>query len=355
MAVVHIFNPETDFALGHDKDFYTPPKHVVRFRERLALLPALFALPHEYILIPDNIERKTAELPFFDITKIKNLSLVSYNELKNNSDLTSLREASDYRPWGWNKDLRRRLLEAGVEKGLLPDNERLKKLRELSHRCSTVSFFKENASLTSSILPPQCLHSLEEAAEFLNKHRPICFKAPWSSSGRGIAFSDNMSDEKILEWAHGVIRSQNTVMAEQALNRKIDFASEWMIENKTIEFCGFSLFKSSGRGKYQGNFLMSQDLIESQIFCLPGWSKEILDAQRQFLVKHVAPSYSGPVGIDMFATTETINPFVEMNLRNTMGHISISLTKTLGSPDNNFLSQLLKKYFPSGTFNPNLI
>lgn len=38
-ATLHIFNPDTDFALGYDGDNFTPKANIISLRRRLALLP----------------------------------------------------------------------------------------------------------------------------------------------------------------------------------------------------------------------------------------------------------------------------------------------------------------------------
>lgn len=51
MPTLHIFNPETDYALASGRPQYTPPKNVVKLRRMLAAIPALWAEPGDDILM----------------------------------------------------------------------------------------------------------------------------------------------------------------------------------------------------------------------------------------------------------------------------------------------------------------
>ena len=91
-----------------------------------------------------------------------------------------------------------------------------------------------------------------------------------------------------------------------------------------VTFRGYSLFQTAHYG-YAGNLLMPDDAILSTLSQYLD-IQEILQNQnlvRDFLQKHFAPYYDGEAGVDMFVYQEDgrhkLHPFVEVNLRKTMG------------------------------------
>ncbi|MDE6409380.1 MAG: hypothetical protein K2K81_03930, partial [Muribaculaceae bacterium] len=189
---------------------------------------------------------------------------------------------------------------------------------------------------------------------FISSKNSVCLKAPWSSSGRGVIFSDQNSREKILQWASGFLKTQGGVMGEFHYNKRIDFASEWLVAEDEITFRGLSLFQSDAKGKYLGNRLMRQADIERLLKAESKWKDEILICQRDFISKYISPHYRGPLGFDMLVTDKgDVNPCVEINLRQTMGHVAIEVEKQMNDSNKTEIAYCLKKYFPDGVFSVN--
>ncbi|MDE5868743.1 MAG: hypothetical protein K2H18_00800 [Muribaculaceae bacterium] len=150
----------------------------------------------------------------------------------------------------------------------------------------------------------------------------------------------------------GIIRSQGSLIAENLYERKIDFASEWKVdEDKNVLFLGLSLFHSSNRGKYQGNLLESQSDIENLLRKNSKWNSSYLHIQQDFIKKYISPIYSGPVGFDMLADKDgEINPCVEINIRRTMGHVAIEVEKMLREESDSNTKKIIHEYFPDNVF-----
>lgn len=147
------------------------------------------------------------------------------------------------------------------------------------------------------------------------------FKAPWSSSGRGVLYTADLTYEQTLQWIRGIIRSQGAVMAEKAYAKSLDFATEWTIDPQGTHFIGISVFEASKRGKYHRNYKGSQAELWNMI---PNLRTDLIERQRATINKVIAPCYYGPLGIDMLVTdTGLIHPCIEINLRNTMGSVLI--------------------------------
>lgn len=320
IKTLHIFNPEHDYALAVGNNAYTPPASVINLKKRLSLLPALYAGSGDYILLDSDIPLSSVpNLEYFEIAIKKDLKLIFPGDIRALSDLSHIS------PWGWNHHIHRQLVESGINKDLLPEISFINTVKDLSHRRTSLTFRKELNSLLFSNQPIQTgkeIFNEEEVIDYLKDYPHSYFKAPWSSSGRGVVSSLHISQNQLKEWSHGIIRRQGSVLAEPAWDKKLDFASEWIINRHKAEFLGLSVFETSSRGKYHGNLQASQEnllkLIESQSH----FSLEIIEAQKEVLDRLISPYYSGHLGIDMLADNSgNINPCVEINLRLTMGHI----------------------------------
>ena len=328
---VHIFNPETDYALGCIGGNYIPPATVVRLRKSMALFPSTYAKPGDAILLLDNIsEDELSESSYIDMARSKCLQIVSlgngFNELMNILDISSERRI-EISPWGWNHTLRNLLLRHGFPADLLKSELEIENIRTLAHRRTTISFLKELSRLMPDldIKIPQEFLNVEEALGFGNDNPGSYFKMPWSSSGRGVICSAGMSRQKLREWLSGAIAKQGSVMGEHGYDRAADFATEWCCKDGNARFVGYSWFDTESSGRYIGNQHLSQEEIKTNIKGVaPQFSDEIILAQKDVIERVIAPHYDGPMGIDMLADREgRINPCVEINLRMTMGMATI--------------------------------
>lgn len=341
--VIHTFNPETDYAIAKNLRTYTPSAKVAAMRRQMSLLPALYAEEGDCILIPDDVtESQAMQLPFYELTRLKFLGITTLGGLKN------LAEDADYTvsPWGWNSALVRQLYKYGVPEDKMPTEEDVSELRELSSKATSRCFF-EYAGIPESIDMPQIFTSLADAMAWYDEAEDVCFKAPWSSSGRGIIFTRDMNREQTEQWVHGILRAQQMVIGERRYGRRADLASEWILADGEVQFMGLSLFHTSGRGKYKGNVLASDKEIVRQSGVNEKDISRVLESQHRFIENYVGRRYNGPLGFDMLITpVGVINPCVEINFRNTMGMVAIAVrTQMEGSTA---AAEWLKREFPNG-------
>lgn len=326
MGRLFIFNPETDYALAHGRRQYTPPKQVVAIRRSLALLPALFADDGDAILRIDDEPLRPAD-GFLRIARDRGIRLLRPADIAEES-------FTEIIPWGWNPALAADLARWGVDTSLIPDEDTLTEIRRLAHRRLTVPFLTTVKEQLPGLLPdvlPMEISDLELIDSFIERFPAAYLKAPWSSSGRGVVCTSTMSGTSVSRWAAGIIRSQGSLMAEPAVDRLADFASEWSLSDGHASFFGLSVFSTTG-GQYNANFSDSTDNLIAMLRDKGvNLSSGIIDAQRVALEKLVAPHYSGPVGIDMLADRQgRINPCVEVNLRHTMGMAAVALYRHTG-------------------------
>lgn len=331
--VVHIFNPETDYALASFSPYYTPPAEIIALRRDMALAPLGWASEGDAILLLDEPAQDPGmSAPGIDILTLDDIS-----------GYLSAHPDAVIAPWGWNPMLRQRLLSAGVPESYLPSDCRLEMIRRLSHRFTSVEFntilnirLSANGLDTRHCSPlPELFSDAESLAEWEKQHHPAFLKAPWSSSGRGIMFTDGLDTTRhILPWASGIIRRQGGVIAETAADKTLDFATEWRISEISgtpeAEFLGVSVFEASKRGKYHAN----TDAVQSRLMriikcCAPDFGEDFIRSQKEALEQLIASHccdgessgcYSGYVGIDMLAEPDgTIRGGIELNFRRTMG------------------------------------
>lgn len=324
MPTIHLFNPESDYALASGSPYYTPPASVVRLRREMALFPASFASEGDAVLVADNLDPDEIESsPYFPQANDRGISIIHIAELQ-----SGVADRFDrFSPWGWNHQLLHILTAAGMPPRLLKKQPEIDRIRSLSHRRTTIPFQLSLSGLLPHIdIKPACeIKSTDDALNFLRLHPGAFFKAPWSSSGRGVICCAEMTEEQTAQWIHGIIRRQGSVMGEPGYDRILDFASEWECLDGEAEFVGLSLFRTSSRGKYTGNVTASQENIGKIISSVcQEWDSRIIDAQKEALQHLIASGYDGPAGIDMLATSSGhIVPCVEINLRQTMGMASI--------------------------------
>lgn len=319
--VLHIFNPDTDFALASNSPFYTPPSSVIKLRKSNALLPATYANKGDLILLLDDIE-EVKNLLFYDIAESKGIEIIDKKHLS-----SIQRELTTIHPWGWNLSLRNLLLQNLGNLDIILSHEKISSIRQLSHRRTTFQFrqfLKENYK--DFIVPVAAeLNDENQVIEFYKRFNHVYIKAPWSSSGRGVINTANMTENRIREWSRGCIRSQGSVIVEEGFSRSADFATEWIIKSGKADFLGFSFFNVTKSGSYSGNMEASQNEIINKLNkFVPGFNTSITSLQKMALEQLIAPFYEGPLGIDMFSDCSgKINPCVEINLRMTMGIINI--------------------------------
>lgn len=307
-----IYNPDTDYALASGSAFYTPPASVKRLMEANPLQASAWGNPGDTLLLPDWMNIPEHECRGFEIARDRELGLWSDKEWSRVEGIL---------PWGWNPALRHRLEQLGAPHCLLPSADEIARLRGLAHRRTTIAF---NSMMGESVLPCEII-SEDEGVAFWHDNPGCWFKAPWSSSGRGVICTDELNESHIRPWIRGIVRRQGSVMAETGVDKLHDFATEWNMADGTPEFLGYSYFEVSGRGKYKGNLLLSQeDILKTLNSHAATPIERIVEQQRAALTVVIGKDYNGPLGIDMMIDKNgKVWGCVEINLRRTMGHLAL--------------------------------
>ena len=234
---LHVFNPEHDIALASGLENFTAPHAGRQLRHDLGFLPALWAEPGDSVLVED-AELAITSLQRLAVAAKKYLGVTVGSEAVLHTGKRQLTDVDAVAPWGWDAALRGRLRRMGIDDELLPSDEQLSQIRELSHRrvaarlLGNLMQIKELEELKKAT---EC-RSFSEVEEALARYPRAVMKAPWSSSGRGLRFvgSQNGSDDgkslltPALEgWVRGVLERQGRVMVEPYYNQVKDCGMEF--------------------------------------------------------------------------------------------------------------------------------
>lgn len=244
------------------------------------------------------------------------------------------------RPWGWSKSVRRVFENLGFQPSMLPSDVALDRLRTLSHRRSALMLNDAlQRRLDFEIWPAGIeVFSADELRDVLLRQPDSVIKAPWSSSGRGITFTDAAHINRAVERAAGTIRRQGSVTVERRAARVADFAMLYDYRPGACAYRGLSLFSTTDRGQYCGNVVDSQAGLERSLGDLTDIAqlRAVREAIPGVLGEIYGSDYSGPVGIDMMVVhgvdgRRMLHAAVEINLRYTMGFVALSLARYVGA------------------------
>lgn len=331
MAVLHIFNPEHDIALAANLSNFTAPHAGRRLRHDLGYLPAVWAAPEDYVLVDDVEVAKKA---------FSRLMHRQYSHFIDKHLLSTLSaQFSTVSPWGWDLALRSLLLRCGV--CAVPSEEDVAGIRDLSHRKHAVDLLRE-LDFDGTTGCSWCADTVVEVQQAIRNHSRIVVKAPWSSSGRGIRFIDGALDEYQKRWIENVVARQRCVVIENYCHKVKDFGMEFESDGEGgVNYLGLSLFHTQNAA-YTGNILATEEEKLEMI-------SRYISVDRLNVVKEkictvlgalYKDRYKGPFGIDMMIVRGSENgqwsmangqfllhPCVEINLRRTMGHVAIELSK----------------------------
>ena len=319
MAQLHIFNPEHDIALASNLTNFTAPHAGRQLRADLGFIPALWADEGDYVLVED---ADYAARAYRRATRGRKCRV----EWVTKSQLAGL-NIDTVQPWGWDAALRHQLLRFGVDVSLLPSEQTIEEIRQLSHRQTSSQVLRQiqgDGLIGESVL----CESIAAVEQQLAQHPRLVLKAPWSSSGRGIRFIDGELNEYHRGWLRNLLANQGGVMAEPYYEKVKDFGMEFEVTDEGIRYLGLSLFHTSN-GAYTGNILATENTKRETLSRYIPIS--LLDGIKE-KISHVASlqNYRGPFGVDMMIVRDDsqllLHPCVEINLRRTMGHVALALS-----------------------------
>ena len=336
---LHVFNPEHDIALARDDQYFTPPKAARTLRDGCGFLPALWAGEDDYVLVAD--VGKAEEHLVETGVSTDNVNFITASELHD------LPTDIAVEPWGWDSALCFQLARHGLNRECLPGDAELREIRRLSSRTFSSRLLKllRNSIDDGSIFTVgQSIYvsDIKDVAIMVAKLDMVVLKEPWSCSGRGVRYIASAAgkcsgikfesfEAPVANWVRNVIGQQGGIMLEPYYNNVLDFGMEFQCQKQSVRYCGLSVF-STDNGFYNGNVVAPEsyklEIISSMI--APERLLMVREAMEKILSSEMGNGYSGPLGVDMMIVrmedgSFRLHPMVEINVRRTMGHVSLSL------------------------------
>lgn len=347
MRLLHIFNCSNDLSLASNSLGYIPPRNILQMEQDLSSLPLWWADDEDAVLLQEPHQIAEAQAIAARIGKriIFTTPDEGYNRLCSRCG-TEFRAA----PWGWSKDIARRLLKFGFPEERIPDGEQLGEIRRLSSKKYATEYIQRFLSNERIIgnrhrFVGERMRYLQ-SIDALKIAEPTILKSPWSSSGRGVFSADSIDAPSIREKLSGFINRQGGFIADKLYNKILDFALEFRIDDGVVKFAGYSVFTAADNGYYGYNIIESQEKLQSLILST-GIEESLLthciETHATLLESEIAKYYNGYLGIDMLVADiddcVKIHPCIEINLRMNMGVAAIFINNatkgedTLLSPD----------------------
>lgn len=326
-----VFNPEHDYALADNHPHFVALRSAAHFAYDCA--PFMRYLGAGECAVLQGYRREGA-----DFRKV-------FDPLADAGRITKVT------PWGWDEAVVYQLRRVGVGESLLPAEARLAKLRELAHRKTTIAAMEylrcHHPHPEALPAVPESLTSIPQVEDFVRRERHVLFKSPYSGNGRGHLYAHGTTSPTLLRQCEGVLKRQGALLAERQYSVVQDFAMEFSCRGGDVVFRGYSLFKTEHYG-YGGNLLMPDTGI---VKCL----SRFVDVQElstvrslvgDFLRKGIAPHYDGDAGVDMFVYQDAgryrLHPFVEVNLRKTMGLAAHELYANYCHPESRGMFRIVR-------------
>lgn len=343
---LHLFNPENDLALACFDPHYIPPQSARKMAGDLSTLPAWWAKEGDAVCVASVEDAKR----LFVASKglCPSVHWVSRTDLGN---------CGCPQPWGWSPFTVTLLRNGGCPEGYLPDKECLLRYKDLSGRRHAVDMLaylrgqdSELRRLWGAGLCGTARYCTDEGSiiRSLSEWPDTILKAPWSGSGKGLRLGRNGYVPPLSGWCRRLLKEQGGVVVEPLYNKVYDFALEYEADGQGgISYKGLSLFETNRLRAYAGNRVATEDAKERWLmqFVPETMWQALREDVGHFLKSRFASDYSGPLGVDMMLcmpkeVTESagnmsgacpllVHPCVEVNLRRTMGWVSVYLTHLL--------------------------
>ncbi len=312
----HIFNPEHDSALAMGSGIYTPKPQIQQFGKDLSTLPLWYSDEEDKVILPEITDQEWLNFVANTIPNIKDkiTSLDKYRHSK---------ESKRLMPWGIDNTVCRLTNTTQISGEDVGDV--IRRTKQFSSREQTHDALNrlQDAGLYKGFVSEKA-ETIEEIKNINAEFGKIVVKAPWSSSGRGVFFIDNI-DDKEAKRIQKIIDSQGFVMVESFFEKEIDFAIEFENVNDNWQFAGYSIFSTDEHGAYKQNILASDDYLKNEI-CKYA-DATLLDSIIKFYCDYFQQRKdelkgNNVIGVDMMAGNGRIHPCVEINVRHTMGIVA---------------------------------
>lgn len=306
------FNPGFEASLRGEIVHYTPPLSVQRFRHDLASLPSYLAEPEDFVLVPED-----------------------FPEVARSAHMVSHFSSSDsLMPWGWAPEL----------EPLFSHDAKFPYTREEmrswgSRHLSLLLWRAVRQQSINSFLETQEPIVHEGDSKVLPENGRWVVKEEFSSSGRGVHFCSNI--EQLTQFFASLREGkQSQRYYIEPWYQLLEDRGYEFIKNTdgTIHYLGASAFVTKN-GKYLGNQLLSPEELEGQwsLYDTTPSHEQYISYLTNAIAQLPLDGYTGLLGVDTAVYlgsdgNKYLLPCLEINMRPTMGHIALSLSKRYLQP-----------------------
>ena len=274
---------------------YTPSKPVRQLRHDLATLPIYYAAAGDGVLVPE-------DLPM---------------ELRTEQMVSRAETGDRIVPWGTAPEVPGIGYETEV-------------MRRLASRERSLELWEKlyEPSLFGPMTSPR---RVSEENEVPKEGRWVA-KLDFSSSGRGVFFPKSIPELQEM------LRRHQELHLEPWLDRVADRGYEFVRHSDgAIEYVGVHLF-TTAQGRYGASLVAPREVVREQLRRQPTTPshEEYVAHLLERLRGYDFHGYTGPFGIDTVVWRDgdhlRLAPSVEINLRRTMGHIALELSRRYAEP-----------------------
>jgi hypothetical protein len=371
---IYYFNPTCEYAVANGSANWQPTRLLQKMEFDLSVLPLYFAKKNDFVLV--------CNIPSEEyIESLKQIGIAIPNfilktDATNNPDFIRLTK-NKLLPWGWSPSSHKFL--SPFKQSCSPEFQQSPVFnwkpehRQITSRKFALEILNKLQVILKAdyILPvkffPKVCNTQNDFENAIQQWGNLMIKAPWSSSGRGLQpITKTPVHPKVREKIMGIVKEQDYAIAEPYLNKVLDLAFQFELKKGKAEFLGISNFCTNKKGQYEGNYLNGLPLnMEKRILEFAGF---VIREIRQPLINAIETSemaifYEGFFGVDTLIYTDEnnvlkINPCLEINVRYTMGMLSLLLEKLIyqnkqavyrtyyqpGTSFNTFKNDMEKKY-----------
>lgn len=344
-----IMNPSCEMAIASGVAAYTPPKQIALFEQLIEQIPIWFISSSSYLLV----ERCPSTEYIDSLTEILG-STPNFITPVRLRELTSQGLDIDIKLWGLTPAIEKGIQSITKRSGVCLNQPKaaqwcstlrnfvsrhfaLEILTKSLERVETFSNLRDIVSVESL---PNIAYSIDEIESFMKQNSSSVLKSPWSSSGRGVMFVKGGNLEEIdKRWCSSVLKLQDSVMVEHRLERVIDFSLHFdIVESGAVNYVGLVSFNTDLRGNYNGSNIeaLPKSFIEETALTEDIFNRVANDIVLPELVNSgIGDIYSGSLGVDGIVYRSEvdgsikINPCLEINVRESMGRVTLSLRDKL--------------------------
>jgi hypothetical protein len=358
MPQLHLFNPGHEMEILCGKSHYTPPYTVQKMAADLELLPVWYGGAGSFTLVRSV---KSSQFifslpkefrPYLSSPMILNLMMKELYKRKkvgekpNLPSLTSSFWGVSPRGIATFNELR----QAGMEIEIPEWGDQYAKLTGRQTAAEALRRLQEIFPITPAIKIPEFFSDPDEIKKFVAENTPpFVIKTPFSSSGRGLYWlQERQPDNRAVSWINGALKKQGVVSIEPALDKILDFAVEFYSDSGVVKYAGLSIFETQDQGQFVGCMLGTQEMLLQRLneYISPEDYMFLVEQVRIVLQEQLGNSYTGFMGVDMmiYKTGDgnyAIHPFVELNLRYTMGLVAMQFSRQFVCPGSQGLLRII--------------